>query len=80
MKNLLDWALDRLSEQSTWKGIIGLLTAAGATLKPEQATGIIAAGIALTAMVNVFRNEKASTAAAVQTAIAASNTATITKP
>ncbi len=36
LKNLLGFVADRLSEQSTWKGIIGLLTAAGATLKPDQ--------------------------------------------
>jgi hypothetical protein len=47
-----------LSQQSTWKGLIGLATAAGLVLDPEQAAAIIAAGMALVGLINVFRNEK----------------------
>ena len=57
MKQTVDWILARLGEQSTWKGIIGLITAAGIALKPEQVAAISSCGIALIALINVFRNE-----------------------
>jgi hypothetical protein len=50
--------INYLSQQSTWKGIIAILTFCGATLNQEQATSIISAGIALIGVINVFRNEK----------------------
>jgi hypothetical protein len=43
---------------STWKGIIGLVTAAGVTISPEMAVQIIAVGLALTGVINTLRNEK----------------------
>jgi len=57
-----NWILDRLAENSTWRGIIGLITAAGVALKPEQADKIIAVGLALVGAINVFRKAPASPA------------------
>lgn len=54
----MQYIIDRLNEPSTWRGIIGLLSALGVVLSPEQADKIIAAGIALMGLVNVFRKEK----------------------
>ena len=65
----LAWVLDRLGEQSTWKGIMGFATAAGVMLKPDQWDKIIAFGFASTALINVFRNEKKQAEAHIQTAI-----------
>lgn len=53
MKTILDY----LTQQSTWKGLIGLATAAGIVLSPDQAAAVVAAGMALVGVINVFRNE-----------------------
>jgi len=55
MKSVLDWLLARLGENSTWRGVIALLTAVGVTLDPEKSNAIIAAGLALIGVINVFR-------------------------
>ena len=57
-QNIIDWALSRLSEQSTWKGLVLLLTSAGVYLKPEMVAAITSAGLAVVGLINVFRNEK----------------------
>ena len=54
----LQYILDRLKEQSTWRGIILITTAIGAKLEPDQAEAIIASGIAIVGLINVFRREK----------------------
>lgn len=53
----MQWIFDRLNEQSTWKGIFGILTAAGIVIKPELAAAIMAAGMAAIGLLNVIRNE-----------------------
>lgn len=53
MKTILDY----LSQQSTWKGLIGLTAAAGVVISPEQSAAIVALGMALVGLINVFRNE-----------------------
>lgn len=55
MKTLVSWALNRLAENSTWRGIILLLTAAGVAISPEQAAAITSAGLALVGLINVIR-------------------------
>lgn len=45
-------------ENSTWRGIILLLTALGVQLSPEQQAAIITSGLALVGLINVFRTEK----------------------
>ena len=62
MNDKMSWLLDRLGENSTWRGIIGIVTASGAVLKPEQADKIIAAGIAIVAVINIFRKAPPSQA------------------
>ncbi|WP_373031664.1 hypothetical protein [Sulfurovum sp.] len=46
------------SMPSTWKGIIGIATAAGLVVSPELAAQIVALGIAVIGAINVVRNEK----------------------
>lgn len=53
----MNTVINYLGQQSTWKGLIGLATAAGLALSPEQSAAIIAAGVALIGLINVFRNE-----------------------
>lgn len=56
---ILEIILTRLSEQSTWRGIILLATAAGLRLSPEHWEAILSLGLALVAAINIFRKEKA---------------------
>jgi len=42
-----------LKLESTWKGIIGILTAAGAVISPNLAVNIITVGIGLISVINV---------------------------
>ena len=54
---MLDTLIKYLGQQSTCKGLIGLATAAGLAVSPEQSAAIMAAGVALIGAINVFRNE-----------------------
>lgn len=58
MKTLLNTILDRLTDNSTWRGIILLVTAAGVRMEPELQGQIIASGLALVGLINVIRNGK----------------------
>lgn len=40
----MSYFLDRLSEPSTWRGLILLLTGAGVAVKPDLMEGIVTAG------------------------------------
>lgn len=54
------YIIDRLKEASTWRGIIGLLTAAGITFSPEMIEQIVAAGLAVMGIIGmIFRDGKA---------------------
>ena len=55
MKNLIHTILERLTENSTWRGLILLTTAAGVRLEPEFQNAIIAAGLSLVGLINVIR-------------------------
>lgn len=48
------YIIDRLSETSTWRGIIALVTAAGIALSPEQANAITAAGLGVIGVIGAF--------------------------
>ncbi len=47
MNPALSYIYARLSEPSTWRGIIALVTATGVALSPDQVDKIVAAGLAL---------------------------------
>lgn len=46
--------LDYFKYPSTWQGLIGIATAAGLTLSPEQTQAIITAAVALAGAVALF--------------------------
>lgn len=46
--------LEYATHASTWKGIIAVVTAAGVTLSPEQSNAIIALGLSLVGLIQVF--------------------------
>jgi len=50
--------LSYLQQASTWRGIIGIVTAFGVILSPEQTGAIVTLGVALIGAIEVFRNEK----------------------
>jgi pimeloyl-CoA synthetase len=58
MANVLPYITDRLSETSTWRGALMLLTAVGLHIDPSQSDAIIATGLSLVGLINVFRKEK----------------------
>ena len=57
MKALL-YILDRLSENSTWRGLILVGTAVGLKVDPEHQEAIVAAGLSLVGVINIFRKGK----------------------
>ena len=56
--NALYYLLDRLAENSTWRGIILVATAVGLKLEPDHQEAIVAAGLRLVGAINVFRKSK----------------------
>lgn len=55
VKNALNWLIDRLSENSTWRGIILTLTGLGIVIEPAQAAKVTAVGLGIVGVINIFR-------------------------
>lgn len=53
MKAVVAYVLNRLSEASTWRGLVALATAAGIVVSPELAEAIVAAGLAGIGLIGV---------------------------
>jgi hypothetical protein len=56
--NLLQTALGKLKEKSTWAGLAALAAAAGWKLDPDQWSAIAAVVIASVGLWEVFRRDK----------------------
>ena len=54
----MEFIITRLSEPSTWRGIIWLITAFGLVLTHDQQESIVTFGMALAGLVGVFTKEK----------------------
>ena len=54
MSALFEYIISRLSEPSTWRGIIWIVTACGFVLEPEQKEAIATAGMALVGAISIF--------------------------
>jgi len=50
--------IERLSENSTWRGVILVVTALGLRLEPELQNQIVAAGLSLVGIINIIRKGK----------------------
>lgn len=50
----MQWLFDRLSERSTWLGLVSLGTALGLALSSDQRDAIVGAGLALGGLVAAF--------------------------
>ena len=57
MKDLI---LKKLSEKTTWLGVLSLVTVFGVSLTPELSESIVTAVLAIVGLVNVILNEKKS--------------------
>lgn len=55
---VIKWAADRLSESSTWRGLIMLLTAIGISVKPELMEQIIVAGTGVAGLIGIMTKDK----------------------
>lgn len=54
---MIDFILARLKEQSTWRGIILILTGFGVAIEPEKGEAIIAVGLSVVGLINVLRKQ-----------------------
>lgn len=54
MKNALNTVLEYLRHDSTWKGIVSVLTACGVAIKPELGEAIIAVGMSVVGLIQIF--------------------------
>ena len=55
MKTAFDYLLARLSENSTWRGVILLATACGVKMAPAMQDQIVATGLSLVGIINILR-------------------------
>ena len=53
-----NYFMKRLSEPSTWRGILAFLTGCGIAFSPEQAAAITAGGLAFIGLVGTFTKDK----------------------
>ncbi len=58
--NQENYALNRLREPSTWRGLIWLATAAGITIAPEAIEAIVVLGTAAAGAVGVLTKDKST--------------------
>ena len=56
---LADWALARLGENSTYRGLIALATACGIQLAPDLQAALLSVALALIGLINVMRKAPA---------------------
>jgi hypothetical protein len=55
MKKTIELVLEKLSENSTWRGLILIATAVGVKIEPELQEAILVAGLGLVGLINVVR-------------------------
>ena len=55
MKIAYDRLLEKLSQESTWRGLVALAMAFGVITDPQKAAQIIAGGMAIIGLINVCK-------------------------
>jgi len=53
-----DYLIERLSEASTWRGIMAFLTAMGVAIQPDQVEVIVTAGLGIIGVVGMVTQDK----------------------
>lgn len=56
----MSWLFERLSEKTTWLGLVGILSAVGVYMSPDLQNQLVALGIAASGVVAVIVKEKKS--------------------
>lgn len=54
----MEYIKARLTEASTWRGLVAIVTALGVALSPEQVEAIVAIGLAVMGVVGAFVPDK----------------------
>lgn len=54
---MIDRLLIKLTQESTWRGLIALVTAFGMTIDPTRAEAIVAAGITAIGIINILKDD-----------------------
>ena len=57
-KRLYEYALDRLQEPSTWRGLALMAGVFGATLNPDQKEALVFSGMALSGLIGAVFPDK----------------------
>jgi len=57
MNKYLAALIDRLSQESTWRGLIQIAAGFGAMIEPEKAAAIIALGMFISGTINAGKNK-----------------------
>jgi len=55
---MLLWLKERLTEKSTYQGLIGLMGAVGVTVNPDMIESIIGLAVSLISVIEIMRKEK----------------------
>ena len=58
MQSGFAYIMERMSEPSSWRGVVALLTAFGVAFSPEQTDKIVAAGLAIIGILGAFTKDK----------------------
>jgi hypothetical protein len=69
LTTIWNWVEARAAEPTTWRGLIGLATAAGVVINPHQAAMILAGGVGLAGFIGVVSKDPKNYAADVTAAI-----------
>ena len=64
---MMQYILARLSEPSTWRGIVSILTAAGIALSPQQIEAIITVGLLVVGLIGAVTKDSANEVSVVDT-------------
>ena len=54
----MDYILKRLSEPSTWRGIMAFATGLGVAISPENKEIVITFGLGLVGLIGIFTKDK----------------------
>ena len=57
----VDGLIDRMQSQDFWRGIVYIVTAAGASLSPDNAATIVAVGLAISGVIHTIWHKQQGT-------------------
>ena len=66
---IFNWVLARMAEPTTWRGIIGILAACGATISPQNAAAILAGGMGIAGFIGVVTKDPKNVSADIAAAV-----------